>query len=112
MKSFLSLAALVFAACTAVHAQTPAAAASPQEATSAAASLPLTEGEVRKVDKEASKLTLRHGPIVNLDMPAMTMVFRVSDPKFLDVVKPGDKVLFTVEKVGGQFTVTKIQAAK
>lgn len=112
MKKLLSLAVIVFAASTAVHAQTPAAAASPQEAASASASLPLTEGEVRKVDKEASKLTLRHGPIVNLDMPAMTMVFRVSDPAFLDKVKQGDKVLFTVEKVGGQFTVTQIQTAK
>ena len=42
----------------------------------------------------------------------MTMVFRVADPKSLDTLKPGDKVLFTVEKMGGQFTVTQIQAAK
>ena len=112
MKSFLSLALMVLAASAAVHAQTPTAEALPQQAASEAASAPLTEGEVRKVDKEAAKLTLRHGPIVNLDMPAMTMVFRVADPAFLDQVKPGDKVLFKVEKVGGQFTVTRIQPAK
>ena len=114
MKPLLFFATLICAASTTVHGQTAAAAdtAPPQAATSVPASLPLTEGEVRKVDTEAAKLTLRHGPIVNLDMPAMTMVFRVSDPAFLDAVKPGDKVLFTVEKVGGQLTVTRIEAAK
>lgn len=112
MKPLLFFATLVCAASTAVHGQTPAAGALPKAATSAPLSLPLTEGEVRKVDREAAKLTLRHGPITNLDMPAMTMVFRVSDPALLDAVKPGDKVLFTVEKVGGQLTVTRIEAAK
>lgn len=112
MKKLLSLAAIALAASTAVSAQAPPAAELPQAAASAPASQPLTEGEVRKVDKEAAKLTLRHGPIVNLDMPAMTMVFRVSDPAFLDSVKPGDKVLVTIEKVGGQFTVTRMAPAR
>jgi Cu(I)/Ag(I) efflux system protein CusF len=71
----------------------------------------MTAGEVRKVDKEAGKITLRHEPIASLDMPAMTMVFRVSDPKMLDTVKVGDKVAFSAEKVGGQFTVTRMQPA-
>jgi Cu/Ag efflux protein CusF len=69
----------------------------------------LTDGEVRKVDKDAQKLTLRHGPIANLDMPSMTMVFRVSDPAMLDNVQVGDKVRFHVEKVGGQLTVTRLE---
>lgn len=68
----------------------------------------LSEGEVRKIDKDAGKITLRHGPIANLDMPAMTMVFRAQDPTLLDRVKVGDKVRFSAEKVGGQITVTMI----
>ena len=73
---------------------------------------PLTEGEVRKVDKEAKKITLRHGPIENLDMPAMSMVFQVKDPAMLDQVKAGDKVKFRAEKTGGQYTVTRIEPAQ
>jgi Cu/Ag efflux protein CusF len=72
----------------------------------------LADGEVRKVDKDAKKLTIKHGPIQNLDMPAMTMVFQVKDPAMLDQVKAGDKVKFAAEKLGGAYTVTKIEAAK
>ena len=71
-----------------------------------------TDGEVRKIDKEQGKVTLRHGPIANLDMPAMTMVFKVSDAKMLDTIKEGDKVKFTADKVNGAITVTSIEAAK
>jgi Cu/Ag efflux protein CusF len=71
----------------------------------------LVAGEVRRVDPDAGKLTLRHGPIPNLDMPDMTMVFRVSDPKLLAGLKPGDKVRFTAEKIGGQYTVTSVAPA-
>ena len=72
----------------------------------------LTDGEVRRVDKEAKKLTIRHGPIANLDMPPMTMVFQVQDPAVLDSVKAGDKIRFQAEKAGGAYTVTKIEPAK
>ena len=81
-------------------------------ATAYAQSAPLVDGEVRKIDKEQAKITLKHGPIPNLDMDAMTMVFRVADAKLLDAVKQGDKVKFTAAKVNGAFTVTSIQAAK
>jgi Cu(I)/Ag(I) efflux system periplasmic protein CusF len=81
------------------------------QATDAAAS-PMTDGEVRKVDKDAGKITLRHGPIPHLDMPGMTMVFRAKDPAMLDQVKAGDKVRFSADREGGQFTVTKIEAVK
>ena len=81
-------------------------------ASSPVASTPLAEGEVRKVDKEAGKLTLRHGRIENLDMPGMTMVFRVADPKMLDGVKEGDSVRFSAERVNGALTVTAIESAK
>ena len=72
----------------------------------------LTEGEVRRVDKEAKKLTIRHGPIANLDMPPMTMVFQVPDAAVLDSVKAGDKIRFQAEKSGGAYTATKIEPAK
>lgn len=70
----------------------------------------MSEGEIRKVDKDAKKITIKHGELKNLDMPPMTMVFQVKDPAVLDKVKQGDKVNFVAEKVGGQFTVTKIEA--
>lgn len=70
------------------------------------------EGEVRKVDKDAKKITIRHGPIQSLDMPAMTMVFQVKDPALLDQARTGDKIKFTAEKAAGAYTVTHIEAAK
>ena len=72
-----------------------------------------TEGEVRKVDKDAQKITLRHGPMPSLDMPTpMTMVYRVKDPAMLDKVKAGDKVKFEAEKIAGAYTVTKIEQVR
>jgi len=76
------------------------------------AASPQSEGEVRKIDREQRKLTLRHGPLANLDMPAMTMVFRVADPALLDTLKEGDKVRFTAQKVDGVYTVVAIQPAR
>jgi len=64
------------------------------------------------VDKEANKITLRHGPIPILDMPAMSMVFQVKDPALLDQVKAGDKIRFSAEKIGGQYVVTRIEPAQ
>jgi Cu(I)/Ag(I) efflux system protein CusF len=83
----------------------------PAASAASAVSSPMSEGEVRKVDKEAGKLTLRHGPLLNLDMGAMTMVFRVADSKMFDQVKPGDQVRFVADRVNGQFTVVQIEAA-
>lgn len=77
-----------------------------------AAAAPSSDGEVRKVDKEQGKVTLKHGPIANLDMPGMTMVFKVADPKMLDTIKEGDKVKFSADRVNGAVTVTAIQPAK
>ena len=70
----------------------------------------LTQGEIRKVDKESKKLTIRHQPITNLDMPAMTMIFQVQDLALLDQVKVGDKVRFAAEKKDGAFVVTQVEA--
>lgn len=72
----------------------------------------LTAGEVRKVDKAAKKITIKHGPIASLEMPAMTMVYPVADPALLDRVKPGDQILFAAEKTGDALTVTRIETRK
>ncbi len=72
----------------------------------------MTEGEVRRIDKEAKKITLKHGDIKNLDMPGMTMVFQVKDATLLDKVRAGDKVMFTAENANGVMVVTAIEAAK
>lgn len=77
----------------------------------AEASLPLTDGEVKKVDKDAGKLTIKHGAITNLGMPAMTMVFRVNDPALLDKVKSGDKIRFAADKIDGALTVMHLEPA-
>jgi len=77
-----------------------------------AAKSPVVDGEVRRVDKDAKKLTIRHGPITNLDMPAMTMVFQVKDRAMLDQVKAGDKIRFVVEKSSGAYTVTHLEPVK
>jgi Cu/Ag efflux protein CusF len=70
-----------------------------------------TDADVRKVDKAAGKITLKHGGIKSLDMPPMTMVFRVKDARMLDGVAVGDKVKVDVAKVDGQYTVTALAKA-
>ncbi len=72
----------------------------------------LADGEIRRVDKDAKKITIKHGPMPSLEMPPMTMVFQVKDPAMLEQVKAGDKVKFEAQKLGGAFTVTRIEAAK
>ena len=71
----------------------------------------MTDGEVRKVDKEGGKLTLKHADIKSLDMPAMTMVFVVKDKAVLDKLKAGDKIKFKAINDAGKFTVTELQMA-
>ena len=78
----------------------------------AAETAELTEGEIRKVDLDNKKITIKHGTIKNLDMPGMTMVFQVKDPAMVDRVKPGDKVRFAAEKRNGAIVVTDIQVTK
>jgi len=77
-----------------------------------AAASPMVNGEVRKVDKGAGKVTLKHDAIPNLDMPGMTMVFQVKDPAMLDRLKEGDKIKFAADKINGALTVTEVQANK
>jgi Cu(I)/Ag(I) efflux system protein CusF len=72
----------------------------------------LTDGEIRKVDKEAAKLTIRHGELKELGMDPMTMVFRVQDNAMLDQVAAGDKVRFAAARVEGALTVTALEKIK
>ena len=72
----------------------------------------LTAGLVKKIDKDAGKISIAHEPIENLGMPKMTMVFRVTEPAMLERVKEGDKIKFAADKIRGTYTVTRIEAAK
>jgi len=72
----------------------------------------MTDAEVRKVDKDAAKLTLKHGEIKSLEMPPMTMVFNVKDKALLDRLKAGDKVRFKAVNEAGKYTVTELQIVR
>ena len=72
----------------------------------------LTDGEVRKIDLEAGKVTLKHADIKSLDMPAMTMVFVVKDKAMLEKLKAGDKIRFKAVNEGGKYTLTEIHPAR
>lgn len=95
------VAALVLSSATAAYAQS--------EPSTTAASNSTSSGEVKKVDKSAGKVTIKHGPLKNIGMDAMTMVFRVKDPAMLDQIKAGDKINFVAEEPNGQLTVTHLQ---
>ncbi|MBB1161550.1 copper-binding protein [Aquariibacter albus] len=81
-------------------------------AQAASAATDMTDGEIRKVDKENGKLTIKHAEIKSLDMPGMTMVFQVKDKAMLDKVQAGDKVKFKAANESGKFTVTELEAVK
>ncbi|MES2401643.1 MAG: copper-binding protein [Pseudomonadota bacterium] len=114
LKKFLLMATLV---ASTSHAQTsvkpvdPPAAMDRRDATTAPEP-EMTEAEVRKVDMETKKVTLKHGAIKNLDMPAMTMVFQVREPAMLANIKAGDKVRFHAEKSNGAIVVTDLQPSR
>ena len=72
----------------------------------------LVDGEVRKIDQEAGKITLRHGEIKNLNMAAMTMVLRVKDPAMLGLVQVGDKVKFAADRIEGAITIVQLEKAQ
>ncbi len=102
MMSAAAMLAIAAAPVIAIAQSDPVQAQAPQ----------LINGEVTKIDVDAGKLTIKHGPIKKFDMDGMTMVFRAQDPAMLKAVKPGDKVRFDLDKIQGQFTVTKIEKAK
>lgn len=96
MKTLRFLAVAAMAATAIVHAQIPAAS--------------MSEGEVLKVMPKA--VLLKHGPIQNIGMDAMTMQFKVTDAKLLKAIRKGDKVRFVAGHVNGQFVVTRIERVK
>ena len=116
MLTLRLLTTTLIASASIAHAQTAASTADHAAHHSAAASATpdtaaMTDGEVRRIDKAQGKVTLRHGAIQNLDMPPMTMVFKVADPKMLEGLKDGDKVRFNADRVNGAITVTAIESA-
>ena len=118
MKSLKKLTAaattaFVFTLAPAVQAQAMMNGLKTAQVTTATTAAPdMTDGEVRKIDMEAGKLTLKHGEIKNLDMPGMTMVFVVKDKAMLDKLKAGDKIKFKAINDAGKLTVTDIQPAR
>ena len=110
LNRLLAVASLAIAASVQAQSTADHEAHHAQDASTSAA--PTSEGEIRKVDVEQGKLTLKHGPIENLGMPGMTMVFRVTDRKMLDGLKAGDKVRFAADNVNGALTVTAIEVMK
>jgi Cu/Ag efflux protein CusF len=110
LKQFLTVSALALGVALPVSglAQASVPVADVQTAASAA----LTDGEIKKVDAERGKVTIKHGPIQNLDMPGMTMVFTAKDKGMLSDLKPGDKVKFVAADEGGKLVVTEIHAVQ
>lgn len=114
MKSTIrfALAATVLSAAAASGAWAAGGPAPQVAAAAPAAAATLTAGEVRKVDAAQGKVTIRHEAITNLDMPAMTMVFRADQPGLLKDLKAGDRIRFHAESNNGALVVTQIEAAK
>ncbi|MDB5943300.1 MAG: hypothetical protein JWQ13_2866 [Ramlibacter sp.] len=112
LHAILAASAIALSLAGQAQAQQAAALATQSAGASVSSSAVFTDGEVRKIDKDAKKITLKHGEIKNLDMPPMTMVFAVRDDAVLDTAKAGDKVQFKAIDDGGKLTVVEIQAAK
>jgi Cu(I)/Ag(I) efflux system protein CusF len=110
MNRFISPLIVLLALATPAVASDGHSHSKPAAAAKSAAPADFADGEVRKVDKEAGKVTIKHGPLANLDMPPMTMVFRVKDPTMLDRMKTGDTIKFKADKLDGNYTVTELQA--
>ena len=106
----IALAACLLAAAT-LPISASAQSATPEAKTTTQAA-DMTDGEVKKIDKDAGKITLKHGEIKNLDMPSMTMVFNVKDKSLLDKVQPGDKVKFHAISDNGKLMVTDVLPVK
>lgn len=110
--SKLTVATTLFAAAAFASAQDHAHGGHGAQAAVEAAAAELVDGEVKKIDKDAGKITLRHGELKNLNMPAMSMVFRLKDPAMVDQVKVGDKVRFAADRVDGAVTIVELKAAQ
>jgi Cu(I)/Ag(I) efflux system periplasmic protein CusF len=107
-----TIAGFASAAAGAQQASQPAGHAAHHPVAAATAAAAPSEGEVRKVDLAQGKLTLRHGPLANLDMPAMTMVFSAADKQLLRGLKTGDKVRFHAESRDGALVLTVLEPVR
>ena len=114
MKTLIASALIVLAslATSGVHAGKDHAGHSAMQHGAASVPMQMVEGQVKKVDKSAGKVTLSHGPLSNLSMPAMTMVFRVKDASWLGQMKAGDKIRFMADNVNGAVTIVHFEPAK
>jgi Cu/Ag efflux protein CusF len=106
----LALAALLASGAALANGEQPSEPHNTAASTSSAAAV--SQGEVRKLDVAKQKITLRHGPLANLGMPPMTMVFSVPDAAQLDGLKVGDKVSFVAQQQGSQFVASELQAVQ
>ena len=102
LASAILLAALLPATSVATTQAAPAA---------VAPSADMADGEIRKIDKEAMKVTIKHGEIKSLDMPPMTMVFRVKDAATIDALRTGDKIKFKVVRESGSLWIVDVKPA-
>lgn len=112
MKVITTIAALMASLAMPAYAQQAPDGHGAHHPTVAASAADMSEGEVRKVDQAARKLTIKHGEIKNLGMPAMTMVFQAKDGVMLDALKAGDKIRFVAEQAPSGLVVTDIQLAR
>jgi Cu/Ag efflux protein CusF len=111
MNAFTPVATLLVLAAAVFPALAEQPPGNPAPIVVAAADQAMSDGEVRKVDPAAKKITIKHGELKNMNMPPMTMVFQVKDPAMLDKVKAGDKVKFRADIVNGALTVMAIEKA-
>jgi Cu/Ag efflux protein CusF len=109
--SKLAISLAIAAAAASASAQEHAHGGHEAQAGQQAAAPAVVEGEVKKIDKEAGKITLRHGDIPNLNMPGMTMAFRTRDAAMLEQVQVGDKVSFAADRVNGTIMIVELQKA-
>lgn len=107
-STFLAISLFTALPVSVGFAQQPAATA----AAPAAVNSDMADGEIRKIDKDSKKITIKHGEIKNLDMPPMTMVFQVKDATWLDKLQPADRIKFKAISDGGKYTVVELQILK
>lgn len=109
-KIILTIASFAFASILSVGVVATAATGNNSSIkTAAPQTSDMTPGEVRKIDKQAGKLTLKHESIANLNMPPMTMVFRVKEKSMLNALQVGDKIIFKAVDINGVLTITEIR---
>jgi len=112
MKTRINCAAVVVAAATSPAALAQSERSGHHQDASAGVLAKLAEDEIRRVNTEAKKLTIKHGSISDLDKPAVTMVIPVMGPAILDQLKAGGTIKLASENLGGAITLTSIEPAK